>query len=1103
MSPRDPDVDLLIAQLVLERGLAKPEHVQECLRLQGELASNGVQPIPQLGEIMVRKGYLSEAQLRLATRSESTPASHWPFEAIEAAKDPANRFGQYVLVGRAGVGGMGEVWRAWDGSLGRWVALKFLKFDRSESLARFQREAHAAARISHPNIASVYEVGAVGGRHYIAMQYVAGPTLRAFPRNDIRLLTEVMRDGALAVQAAHESGILHRDLKPENIMVEEASGGRLRVFVLDFGLAKEMTVDSSLSSTGVVVGTPAYMSPEQMSGLAPVDARSDVWSLGATLYELLADRPPFPGSELYDVFRKIVEEEPESIRKVRPQVDRELETIALKCLEKDPKRRYATPRELAEDLTRWLAGEPIRANPPSTLYRFRKAVLRRKSILAIAVLGAVGIATVGSFGARQWVRSRRAEWARAAEEHRTRDALAAKARVEHEALRRLAAQKVYEEATRALWGLRLHTYSRSWRMTPQRLQEFAAIKEKCARQMKETGPTADAWWVVGRAEHLLGDEAAALRAYDEGLRLEPEHGSCLLYKARILIENSLIREYFPKEEGFDEESPSLAEAERLLERGSAGRSVSEMELDLARGYRLVLQRAPVQKYVENMLEKWKDSEFREEFYLIRGLGPGTSLITDAGQAISARPGAYEPYVWRAMSYFVNQLHASAVEDLLAALQRNPNSSRLHLLLAWVRYYKGEFEPVAAGAARALELEPELPDAHIVRGLASARGWRLREAIEDFTHAIRLRPLSALAHSNRAHASLFLGRKDDALRDADRAVRLRPQYAGARYVRAKARFEYRDLNGAILDCDEVLRQQPTFLSALELRGAAKASLGRFREALSDYSESIRLGKSVWFVYFSRARMYRLLNDFERSLMDCHRALELSPSQPAVLALRGRIRLAQGDLEGSVLDALRALRVHAGWPGVQGQLTEGLSQRGLREWHRGRYAPAIGWFSQALVLDPACGEAYLRRGRLRVFLREPDGAIADASRGIALRPKSNLGYNTRGIALFEKDEFLGAIADSTQALLRNPRLVEAFYNRAVSYLHLGRPLDTIHDATLALQLSPTWADAYGLRAIAFCDVGDRKRALGDARRAIKLGLRPHARRRLEAILPELLR
>ncbi len=317
--------------------------------------------------------------------SSSKPTS--PFSPPEVNTAASNaKFGKFVRTQRLGAGGMGEVWKAWDTQLSRWVALKFLKGGDDDEILRFKREAQTAGQLSHPNIAAVYEVGEDQGRHYIAMQYVDGQTLKTFPRNDRRSVARLCRDAARAVAYAHEQGIVHRDLKPENLMVTQR-GREPHIYVMDFGLARALEGGSELSISGSVVGTPSYMPPEQARG-ERVDERADVYSLGATIYELLTDRVPFKGANVYETLRRVQEEEPTAPRKIDPKVDSDLETIVLKCMEKEPLRRYGTAKELAEDIDRFLEGEPIAARRASPLYRWRRKLAKRKAVV-LTVLGAV------------------------------------------------------------------------------------------------------------------------------------------------------------------------------------------------------------------------------------------------------------------------------------------------------------------------------------------------------------------------------------------------------------------------------------------------------------------------------------------------------------------------------------------------------------------------------------------------------------------------------------------------------------------------------------------------------------------------------------------
>ena len=308
--------------------------------------------------------------------------------AAAMSPPPGERFGKFIRQRKLGSGGMGEVWLGWDVELARPVALKFLKGTDEEELARFRREAQTAARLTHPNIAAIYEVGEEAGRPWIAMQYVDGQTLRTLARDDRRRVVQVVRDAARAVEYANRAGVVHRDLKPENLMVTD--GADPRVFVMDFGLARPAEGASDLSVSGQILGTPNYMPPEQARG-ERVDARADVYSLGATLYELLTDRKPFTGPNVYATLKKVIDDEPEAPRRIDRTIDGDLETIVLKCMEKERERRYGGAGELADDLERWLNGEAIAARPASALYRARK-YLRRKMALAVLAVVLLGVA---------------------------------------------------------------------------------------------------------------------------------------------------------------------------------------------------------------------------------------------------------------------------------------------------------------------------------------------------------------------------------------------------------------------------------------------------------------------------------------------------------------------------------------------------------------------------------------------------------------------------------------------------------------------------------------------------------------------------------------
>lgn len=275
-------------------------------------------------------------------------------------------FGKYELIEEIGRGGMGVVYRAKQTDLDRTVAVKMIlssALASSEDVRRFEAESKAAGRLRHRNIVGIHDAGQIHGQHYFAMDHVNGPSLGEWnratqPKPD--QAAECLASIARAVHYLHEQEIIHRDLKPSNILLDEAGVPH----VTDFGLARVFTADSRQTQTGTILGTPSYMPPEQAAGKhTDISPRSDVYSLGAILYELLTGRPPFQHENPLDVLVEVLEGEPDRPSVVNPNVPRELELICLKCLEKVPENRYASAKELADDLECYLKGEPIDARP--------------------------------------------------------------------------------------------------------------------------------------------------------------------------------------------------------------------------------------------------------------------------------------------------------------------------------------------------------------------------------------------------------------------------------------------------------------------------------------------------------------------------------------------------------------------------------------------------------------------------------------------------------------------------------------------------------------------------------------------------------------------
>ena len=299
-------------------------------------------------------------------------------------EDPVPNWERFRISAFLGEGAMGRVYLAVDRRLGRPVALKFLRSDDPDQVDRFQREARAQGRIEHDHVCRVYDVGEVEGRPYIAMQFIEGRTLEELAlRLTLEHKVQVIEQVAKAAQAAHSHGVIHRDLKPGNIMVDVGEDGAVHAYVLDFGIARDAG-GPSMTISGTVVGTPAYMAPEQVQGdPGRIDRRTDVYAIGATLYDLVAGRAPFTGSTRMETLIQVVSDDPVPLRRLDGSVPADLEAIVSRCLEKEPERRYESANALALDLRRFLDGEPVAARTIGPMYRFGKLVRRHRALAGV------------------------------------------------------------------------------------------------------------------------------------------------------------------------------------------------------------------------------------------------------------------------------------------------------------------------------------------------------------------------------------------------------------------------------------------------------------------------------------------------------------------------------------------------------------------------------------------------------------------------------------------------------------------------------------------------------------------------------------------------
>jgi tetratricopeptide (TPR) repeat protein/predicted Ser/Thr protein kinase len=953
-----------------------------------------------------------------------------PPEVAAFSQDPARRVDHYILVEHLGTGGMGVVHKAWDLKLSRWVALKFLKTVGDEGgKAYFEREARLAAGLSHPNIAAIYEVGLRDEGPFIAMQYVPGQRLENFPRKNLKRLVSLIRDAARAVAFANNRGVIHRDLKPSNLMVTPEG----HLYVMDFGVARPVEGPGRASisgSSGSVVGTPEYMAPEQARG-EEVDARSDVYSLGATLYEVLTGRAPFRGSNVYEVLRRVEEEEPRRLRKVNPRIPPDLETIVLKCLEKDPARRYETAEALADDLQRYLEGEPIQARPTSPIYRLGKKLAKRKPLVAVAAAALVAVVGLSLFLVPRW---RGADLAAEAERTKTETRRRAQTHID---LARLGIQRMEQFLSED--KDRNADLEREGRRAQEELEKALAI---CPDHE-------EAWFELGQLEGLLGHGRRALDPFSKAIEASP--GMAKAYLERAMLNLEVYEEHRHRSGG--KVKPETEASSKLL---------AIVKADLAK-VREWSKDLPHLKHAEAML-LFADGEWGEAAERWR-------------EYLDHSPGDARAWEWRGHAL----IHANRAEDAVAALDRavhfRPRTCNAHQLLGLARLNLKDFHRAITACDKAIELKPTTVVAYVNRGTARLVLKDYEGAIQDCTKAIELDPQVATAYLHRGVARRNLKDYEGAIQDFTKATELDPKHTGAYSNRGLAREALRDFRGAIEDFTKAIELDPQIAEAYLHRGVARRNLKDYEGAIEDFTKAIELDSKNAYAYHSRALAREALRDFRGAITDYDAAIQLDPQNSAAYYGRGIARYELKDFRGAITDYDTAIQLDP-------QFVWAYSNRGNARANLKDYEGAIRDCTKAIELDPQYTKAYFNRGLARHCFKDYEGAIRDCTKAIELDPQYTKAYYNRGNARGKLKDFEGALRDFAKVIELDPKDAMAYSNLGLTRAYLKDHEAAIRDCTKAIELDSKNANTYRNRALAWEALKDYEAAIRDFAKVIDL-------------------